>query len=268
MALSHTSYRNKDFLINHTCNWVKHFQCTHVKYRSLTTTFYTFDSYKLWKPTACPHCCQSLSPLPLHQSPCPKYKNPTLSMPGLCSCQVDDSLMQASMVVSLLWIRCCKSFSKGNYWGPIPTLCWETMALTNSSLHSFVLQHMDVSQQTRCATWSKNLAYPFRVSAMITARNPSSDQIKSAAPWLISPNTKVGHHWKEGPGPFTHSSLGTALVRPQRAESGIWSNSKLTLWKGKRLPTGYTPCSVLPYNFMNKCGQGGGMLLLMVIRTH
>lgn len=98
VSLSHTPYRNKDSLIgeSHRSLGQTFPVRTHIiRYRSLTTTFYTCDdSYKLWKTTACPHCCQSLPSLPLHQTPHAKYKNPTLPMPGVCSCQVNDTLMQ------------------------------------------------------------------------------------------------------------------------------------------------------------------------------
>lgn len=108
---------------------------------------------------------------------CPKYKNPTLPTPGLCSCPVDDSLMQGIHGgVSFYELHAANLSVRIFFEGATPTLCWETMALSKSSLISFMLQHMDGIQQNWRATQSKNLTYIFRVST-IRSQNPSNELI-------------------------------------------------------------------------------------------
>lgn len=175
---------------------------------------------------------------------------------------------RSSMIVSLLWIRCCKSFSKGNFWGPIPTLCWETMALTNSSPHSFVLQHMDVIQQTRCATWSKNLAFTFRLSA-IRARKPSNEQVTKSAARKVHkgrPSLKrraQSFHPLLSPLPWDCTSEATEIRIRDLIQLKI---NTLVRQKGFQL------CKLLAlfYHIISwtNMARVGGMLLLMVIRTH
>lgn len=125
------------------------------------TTFYTPDSYRLEA-----NCLSLLLSICL-LSPClsllpPNRKTQHCPRHSFVLVKSTPAWGWSARGVPPLWVRCCKSFGKGNFGGPVPTLCWEAVAVSNSS----VLQHVDVIQQTRCATWSKSLACTFRGSAI------------------------------------------------------------------------------------------------------
>lgn len=106
---------------NHThhANQVEHFQCTYISSSAdLSWPLFTHDSYKHWKPTACPHCCQTLSPLPLHQSSMPQIQKSNIAYTRalfLPSWWLPDA--GHPWWCLFLWITCCKSFSKDIFWG-------------------------------------------------------------------------------------------------------------------------------------------------------
>lgn len=65
VAFFHTSFWSSETLLIrelHIINQVGTFSVHIPSSTDLSNIFYTSDSYKHWKPTACPCCCQSVSP--------------------------------------------------------------------------------------------------------------------------------------------------------------------------------------------------------------